>query len=405
MAAAAGAAALALDSLAANYTGGAGADQLTVIAAATATGNAVTTGTLTGIETVNFGAVAAGAPVVTLGTASTGLTRIDVDTAGGNFTFRASLNQLGALTRAADAAAGNTFTLATTATAGGAINLTTLATLTNVDTITFANSTSAVAVTDTAALLAAPTVAFTGTAATTDSITLTDESVAATFDRVTAFESITLAGAANAITTVDALVASGTTLTVNAAAITGALTFNGAAELDGIFNVTGTALAADVITGGALADTINAGAGAFNDTITGGRGADILTGGAGADAFTYTAAANSLGAVNCDHITDLLNGADVIRLEGDAAAANNSLGFVTTAATATGAIAIGNLTNSTSVATLGDVQAALAVQLNAGLLVASADAAGGLQNVVVTFNSGAAAGDYLAVSRTKCNTG
>jgi Ca2+-binding RTX toxin-like protein len=76
------------------------------------------------------------------------------------------------------------------------------------------------------------------------------------------------------ITTKDTLVASGATLTVDASSFTTKiLTFDGAAESDGSFKITGGALA-DVLTGGDK-----------NDTLTGNGGPDILTGGVGNDQF------------------------------------------------------------------------------------------------------------------------
>jgi len=92
------------------------------------------------------------------------------------------------------------------------------------------------------------------------------------------------AGHSYKLTTNDAMVASGKTLTVNASGLSSSsntLNFNGSAETDGKF----------VIIGGAGNDTLTGGAGA--DTITGGGGADKLNGGAGADAFVYKAVSNS----------------------------------------------------------------------------------------------------------------
>ncbi|MDY7047383.1 MAG: hemolysin [Microcystis panniformis WG22] len=81
------------------------------------------------------------------------------------------------------------------------------------------------------------------------------------------------------ITTVDTLVASGVTLTVDASSFTTkSLTFNGAAETDGSFKITGGALA-DVLKGGQK-----------NDTLTGGGGTDQLTGNGGNDQFVLNKA-------------------------------------------------------------------------------------------------------------------
>ncbi len=78
----------------------------------------------------------------------------------------------------------------------------------------------------------------------TDTVTLTGTTAvtAAQFNNVSNIEAITLPSMTNttiAITTVNALVASGATLTLSNAANSGVLTFNGAAETDGIFNITG----------------------------------------------------------------------------------------------------------------------------------------------------------------------
>lgn len=81
------------------------------------------------------------------------------------------------------------------------------------------------------------------------------------------------------ITTVDALVASGATLTVDASSFTTKfLVFSGAAETNGSFKITGGALA-DALTGGAR-----------NDTLTGNGGLDFLTGGGGNDQFVLNKA-------------------------------------------------------------------------------------------------------------------
>jgi len=119
---------------------------------------------------------------------------------------------------------------------------------------------------------------------------------------VSGFETITVVASSTAtddikITTSDAMVASGATLTVNAAALTDAgatFTFVGSAELDGKFNITGGAgtTAGDTITGGLQADTIDGGAGA--DVIVGGAGADSITGGAGADTITGGVGADTI---------------------------------------------------------------------------------------------------------------
>jgi Ca2+-binding RTX toxin-like protein len=84
------------------------------------------------------------------------------------------------------------------------------------------------------------------------------------------------------ITTDDATVAAGQTLTVDGSAATGTINWNSVAETNGTFSVTGGE-GDDTLTGGAGSDTLIGGAG--NDTLRGGAGADTLTGGAGNDVF------------------------------------------------------------------------------------------------------------------------
>ncbi|HEX8375017.1 MAG TPA: calcium-binding protein, partial [Geminicoccaceae bacterium] len=86
------------------------------------------------------------------------------------------------------------------------------------------------------------------------------------------------------IVTVDPNVAAGAMLVVDAIALASneRLVFNGSAETDGRFSITG-GLGADSLTGGAGADLLSGGGG--NDLIDGGAGADSMSGGAGDDLF------------------------------------------------------------------------------------------------------------------------
>ena len=129
-----------------------------------------------------------------------------------------------------------------------------------------------------------------------------------------------------------------TTLTsVDASAVTGAVTFpssisaTGAALIGGAGNdvITGAA-GADTLTGNAGNDTISGAAGidvisggAGNDNITGGAGADNLTGGDGTDVFVFasnatTAATPVVTSTNAapDTITDFVSGTDKISITG-----------------------------------------------------------------------------------------
>jgi Ca2+-binding RTX toxin-like protein len=119
-------------------------------------------------------------------------------------------------------------------------------------------------------------------------------------------------------TTVDANVAAGQKLTVVALSLQVGehLTFNGAAETDGSFNVSG----------GRDADTITTGAG--DDVLYGGRGADILTGGAGNDLFDYRSTADST-AASRDTILDFAIGdhINVALIDADGDASNGDQMF------------------------------------------------------------------------------
>lgn len=137
--------------------------------------------------------------------------------------------------------------------------------------------------------------ALTGGTGLGDDLRLTADGGTATLTNVTGFETVTVlagspASSTAAITTADATVGAGQTLTVDAMALTdpaATLTFDGSAETNGAFNVLGGA-GADDLTGGAGDDFISGGAG--NDTITGGAGVDSLFGGLGNDTFLTTVA-------------------------------------------------------------------------------------------------------------------
>lgn len=151
----------------------------------------------------------------------------------------------------------------------------------------------------------------------TDTVTLTGTTAvtAAQFNNVSNIEVITLPSMVNtsvAITTVNALVASGATLTLSNAANAGVLTFNGAAETDGVFHITG-GTGNDTITGGSGNDTLTGGSG--NDSITAGLGSDTLTGESGSDTFTLAAVS---GLTSGDTI-DGGSGTDTVALTGNTA--------------------------------------------------------------------------------------
>jgi Ca2+-binding RTX toxin-like protein len=114
-----------------------------------------------------------------------------------------------------------------------------------------------------------------------DTLTVKVGATTTALDGVTNVETIIFkqAAAITTITTVDTLVASGATLTVDASSFTTkTLTFDGNNETNGSFK----------ITGGALADILTGGAGA--DTLTGNGGLDVLDGKGGNDQFVLNKA-------------------------------------------------------------------------------------------------------------------
>ena len=158
---------------------------------------------------------------------------------------------------------------------------------------------------------------------------------------------ITLANAANTITTVDGNVESGETLKINGATIvtnTNVLTFNGALEADGKFSVTGGA-GSDVMTGGAGVDTLDGGLG--NDVFNYSTGAlfsssaaavDSIVGGGDTDTVHFTATA---AAITVADLTSRISGVEKITT------AANSAAISITVATATSGFTTINLAGDT----------------------------------------------------------
>lgn len=99
-----------------------------------------------------------------------------------------------------------------------------------------------------------------------DILNITTAITAAQLDNVSGFETIKLAGAANALTAANTLVAATETLTIDASALTGTFTFAGANEADGKFVITGSNQGNVITSDGAGDDTFNLGTG--NDTVT-----------------------------------------------------------------------------------------------------------------------------------------
>jgi len=127
------------------------------------------------------------------------------------------------------------------------------------------------------------------------------------------------------ITTVDTLVASGATLTVDASSFTTkTLTFDGNNETNGSFKITGGALA-DALTGGAK-----------NDTLTGNGDLDFLTGGGGNDQFVLNKAI-ATSAVTIVDFSTAANNNDIFALSNAAFAGAPAVGAALTVTLVAGA--------------------------------------------------------------------
>jgi len=197
----------------------------------------------------------------------------------------------------------------------------------------------------------------------TNSLSYNDDGLGtAELTNVTNIQTITVGNTTTnvAVTTTDSLVAAGKSLAFSASGLTtGTLNFNGAAETNGTFSVTG----------GQGADTIVGGAGA--DTIVGGQGGDNLTGGAGNDVFRFAFgdSATTSTTTGVDTITDLNLGTSVV---GGAADNIDLPGTITITAGYTPAGGVLTGTTLANAATVANVDAAINTLSSAGVGAGSA---------------------------------
>lgn len=203
-----------------------------------------------------------------------------------------------------------------------------------------------------------PSTAFLGNAGTladkvTNTLTLTDTSLKA----LTITGDQALVYATGAGPTVLA--------TVDGSANTGGINFDasGLVATGVAMAITGSATAANTLTGAAKADTIVGGAKA--DTITGGQGGDTLTGGAGNDTFVFNAAQESTLA-NLDTITDFTA---------------NTFGNGTAGAAGTGATGVAAASLTGDVLSFDVAAAQLAVGVKLSVQANASDATTYLQNI------------------------
>jgi len=197
----------------------------------------------------------------------------------------------------------------------------------------------------------------------TDNLVVIHDTGTTTIDAsVTKFETMTLATspaaptAAILLTTDDANVAAGKSMTVTAAAADAlaAVTFNASNETNGTYTYIGGA-AVDTVTGGALGDTISGNGGkdvidggAGNDTLNGGDGDDKITIGTGSDTVDGGAGKDTIIAGANLGATDVIDGGD---------------GTDTLQVTAVNAAALGGVTNVENLQITGGATVSLAADL------------------------------------------
>jgi hypothetical protein len=194
------------------------------------------------------------------------------------------------------------------------------------------------------------------------------------------------------VTTTAATTGSTGTFLIDGSSNTSAgITINASAMADNL-----TAGASITLNGGSGADTITAAAVATS--ITGGAGIDTITCGAGADLVIYTNKATSIGQSNVDTVNTFTVAADNIALK--AGGAGVLLTGIALTAVASAGGTTGTASSTTSVNTIADVYAAIesTTAFSASNFAASADAAGGLVNTIITFASGSAQGTYLVIN-------
>jgi len=184
----------------------------------------------------------------------------------------------------------------------------------------------------------------------------------------------------------DATVAAAAMLAVEAGGLTtNALAWNGSAETDGAFSITGGG-GADQLQGGAGADVLIGNGG--GDTLRGHGGGDQLTGGAGADTFQYDAVADS-DFPGFDTITGLNADEDRFDLTGVSGGSVTEVDLVSV--TLGGAASFSNYVDAGCSAAGNPIAGAVAITMNggpaAGHVILFVDASG---NGV--FDEG---GDYL----------
>jgi len=281
-----------------NLSGGAGNDTFTFAASASLTALDTVAGGSGSTDTISITAAS-----TVIDSSFTYVSGVEVLTGGAAQTITlGSLAMASGLTTITGTSANiDTITVGAGFTSALAITLSTATADGVADVVTGSASAAALTITTTmGSTLAADTIS--GGTSTSDKLIFSDAGTAV-LTNVSGIENITFTTAAGAhtISTANATVASGKTLTVDGSTITGTLNFNSTAntllETNGYYSITG-GTGADSLFGGALADTISGGLGA--DTIHGGLGADVMSGGSDVvkDIFFYSGIGFETGTVS-----------------------------------------------------------------------------------------------------------
>ena len=257
------------DNTAITITGGTGTDKLVFADGLTGTIDfSDTENAVTGVESIDAGAAAAGAMAITLG--GSDVRTIIGDSTTANVTFTGTAAQIDALTTITSDAAGNTFSVVSSDTGSVTVDLsdTTYTTLANVDSVTFAATTATGVVTATID----ENLAVVGGAGTSD-VLIIDASLGAVTVAASAFETVSFTTAAQA----GAVQAQASAVTINSSVAQAGLTVGAATTAVNTSNATGAAIVVDDTTANTTTFT-HTGAGTFTLTMAADtRTADTVT--------------------------------------------------------------------------------------------------------------------------------
>ena len=359
----------------ATVSAGAGTDTLAITENITAnTTYAFDSTRLTGFETLSITEDATHTITANLMTGITTLTAVATGGGAQTITVTGTAAQINGLTTFTAGATGAAVTLQLSA--AGTVDLTDL-TFANNAAFTGSTGDDSVSVKDTSVD------GFTINGGTgSDTLTVTTALGAADdLDAVSAFETIVLSGAAQSLTTADATLAASGTATINASALTGALTLDLSNEADATKTIVIGSGSADIITGPAAGTTtITAGAG--NDTVDNTASGGVITVdlGAGADIFRLDADPAA---------SEVISGGFTAGVAGDRVQIDVSVAGLGSSTITSGA---GVTTAATGAATVFQVidQAAEAIATTSNVLILAAGQYANAAAAVAALNAGGA---------------